>query len=58
MDLKLSKSLLQLENNNTKLLEDYQLEFEKALELEDESMDMIKAKPRISQLKSDIKKTR
>lgn len=56
MDLKLSKSLLQLENNNTKLLEDYQLEFEKALELEDESMDMIKAKPRISQLKSDIKK--
>ncbi len=55
MDLKLSKSLLQLENNNTKLLEDYQLEFEKALELEDESMDMIKAKPRISQLKSDIK---
>lgn len=54
-DLKLSKCTLQLENKSSRLMEDYQLSLEESIELEDLSIDLTEAKPKISKLKSSIK---
>lgn len=54
-DLNLSKLMLQLDNRVSKLVDDYQLSLEDAMKLEDQSIELKGAKPKISQLKSKIK---
>lgn len=55
-DLMLSKYELQYENKNRRIFEDYELNYDSALELESESINLKNAKQQISKLKKSIKR--
>lgn len=55
-ELDLSRHKLELDNKNRRLAEDYELDYESAVQLKDKSIDIGSKLPRIDKLKSSIRK--